>query len=96
MRYLIKLNKIVELITILLRMEDLPKHPIVSIVAPSLKLDDMKGTEEALNSFYVPYEISIVAAHRAPKMTIDFATGVESKGIEVIIAGGAGSARSKV
>ncbi len=52
----------------------------------------MKGTEEVLNSFYVPYEISIVAAHRAPKMTFDFATGVESKGIEVIIAGGAGSA----
>lgn len=48
-------------------MEDLPKHPIVSIVAPSLKLlDDMKGTGEALNSFYLPYEISIVAAHRAP------------------------------
>jgi 5-(carboxyamino)imidazole ribonucleotide mutase len=93
MRYFIKLNKIVELITTLLRMKDLPKHPIVSIVAPSLiLLDNMKGTEEALNSFYVPYEISIVAAHRAPKMTIDFATGVESKGIEVIIAGGAGSA----
>ncbi len=42
-------------------MKDLPKHPIVSVVAPSLKLlDDMKGTEEALNSFYVPYEISMV------------------------------------
>jgi 5-(carboxyamino)imidazole ribonucleotide mutase len=90
---IIKLNKIVELIATLLRMEDIPKHPIVSVVAPSLKLlDDMKGTEEALNCFYVPYELSIVAAHRAPKMTIDFATGVESKGIEVIIAGGAGSA----
>lgn len=46
----------------------------------------MKGAEEALNCFYVPYELSIVAAHRTPKMTIDFATGVESKGIEVIIA----------
>lgn len=64
---IIKLNKIVKLITTLLRMEGLPKHPIVSIVAPSLKLlDDMKGTGEALNSFYLPYEISIVAAHRAP------------------------------
>jgi hypothetical protein len=42
---IIKLNKIVKLITTLLRMEDLPKHPSVSNVAPSLKLlDDMKGT----------------------------------------------------
>lgn len=87
------LIKIVKLITTLLRMEDLTKHPIVSVVAPSLKLlDDMKGTIVALNFFYVSYEVSIVAAHRAPKMTIDFATGVESKGIEVIIVGGAGSA----
>jgi 5-(carboxyamino)imidazole ribonucleotide mutase len=74
-------------------MEDLPKHRIVSIAAPSIKLlDDMKEAEIALDSFHIPYEISIVAAHRAPNKTVEFAAELESKGIEVVIAGGAGSA----
>jgi 5-(carboxyamino)imidazole ribonucleotide mutase len=84
---------IIRLVKILLGMVDVPKHPIVSIASPSLKLlNDMKETEVVLNSFHVPYEIAIVAAHRAPRKTVDFASKLESRGIEVIIAGGSGSA----
>ena len=65
----------------------------VSIVAPSLKLlDKMKDAITVLDSFQVPYSIAIVAAHRAPRKTLQFISEVETNGTEVIIAGGAGSA----
>lgn len=68
-------------------------HALVSIASPSPKLlDDMKDAIAALDSFQIPYELSIVAAHRAPKKTLRFAAELESKGIEVVIACGAGSA----
>jgi 5-(carboxyamino)imidazole ribonucleotide mutase len=66
---------------------------LVSIVAPSLKLlDKMKDAVAVLDRFQVPYNMSIVAAHRAPKKTLKFVSDLETHGIEVIIAGGAGSA----
>ena len=66
---------------------------LVSIVAPSLKLlDKMKDAVAVLDTFQVPYSMSIVAAHRAPKKTLKFVSDLETNGIEVIIAGGAGSA----
>ena len=66
---------------------------LVSIVAPSLKLlDKMKDAVTVLDTFQVPYSMSIVAAHRAPTKTLKFVSDLETHGIEVIIAGGAGSA----
>jgi 5-(carboxyamino)imidazole ribonucleotide mutase len=65
----------------------------VSIVAPSLKLlDKMKDAITVLDAFQVPYNMSIVAAHRAPRKTLKFVSDLETNGTEVIIAGGAGSA----
>jgi phosphoribosylaminoimidazole carboxylase PurE protein len=66
---------------------------LVSVVAPSLKLlDKMIDAITVLNTFQVPYSRSIVAAHRAPKKTLEFVSKLETNGTEVIIAGGAGSA----
>src|SRR5918992_1230554 len=66
---------------------------LVSIVAPSLKLlDKMKDAIIVLDEFQVPYNIAIVAAHRAPRKTLKFVSDLETSGTEVIIAGGAGSA----
>ena len=66
---------------------------LVSIVAPSLKLlDKMKDAITVLDSFQVPYSLAIVAAHRAPRKMLKFVSDLETNGIEVIIAGGAGSA----
>jgi len=66
---------------------------LVSIVAPSLKLlDKMKDAITVLDAFQVPYSIAIVAAHRAPRKMLRFVSDLETKGTEVIIAGGAGSA----
>jgi 5-(carboxyamino)imidazole ribonucleotide mutase len=67
--------------------------PLVSIVAPSLKLlDKMKDAITVLDSFQVPYSVAIAAAHRAPRKMLKFVSDLETNGTEVIIAGGAGSA----
>lgn len=66
---------------------------MVSIVVPSLKLyEDLKGAKVALDCFGIQSEVCIVAAHWAPKKTLRFIAELESKGVEVIIAGADGSA----
>lgn len=68
-------------------------HNVVSVAAPSIELlDKIKETREVLDYFGIPYEISIVAAHRAPKKALKYIEELEAKGIEVVIACGSGSA----
>jgi 5-(carboxyamino)imidazole ribonucleotide mutase len=68
-------------------------HSVVSIAAPSiLLLNGVKDLIPVLESFKIPYETSIVAAHRAPNKTLRYIQKLEEKGIEVIIACGSGSA----
>lgn len=65
----------------------------VSIAVPSLKLlEYLMDAKNVLDSFGVQNEVSIVAAHWAPKKTLRFIAELESKGIEVIIAAADGSA----
>ena len=52
----------------------------------------MQEAAEALQSLGVPYEISIVSAHRTPERMFEYATTAESRGIKVIIAGAGGAA----
>ena len=66
---------------------------LVSVVAPSLKLlGKMMDAVTVLKTFHVPYSITILAAHRAPRKTLKFISDLKTSGTEVIIAGGAGSA----
>ncbi|MGH9876659.1 MAG: 5-(carboxyamino)imidazole ribonucleotide mutase [Nitrososphaerales archaeon] len=65
----------------------------VSIAVPSLKLlEYLMDAKTVLDSFGVENEVSIVAAHWAPKKTLRFIAELESKGVEVVIAGADGSA----
>jgi 5-(carboxyamino)imidazole ribonucleotide mutase len=69
------------------------KKPLVAIAAPSAKLlDEIKDTKGVLDSFGILNEITIVAAHRSPKKTLRFVEQIESKGVDVVIAAGNGSA----
>ena len=73
--------------------EKLTKSIAVSISVPSLKLlDYLMDAKAVLDSFGIDNEVSIVAAHWAPKKTLRFIADLESKGVEVIIAGADGSA----
>lgn len=68
-------------------------HTLVSVVAPSIELfNKIHGACSVLENFGIPYETSIVAAHRSPNRAIKYASSLEVRGIEVVLACGTGSA----
>ncbi|MFN4197001.1 MAG: 5-(carboxyamino)imidazole ribonucleotide mutase [Caldimicrobium sp.] len=62
------------------------------IMGSDSDLPVMKEAAEVLENFGVPYEITIISAHRTPHKTYEYAATAEERGIEVIIAGAGGSA----
>ena len=52
----------------------------------------MAEAAEALEELGVPYEITIVSAHRTPHRMLAYAEAARSKGLQVIIAGAGGAA----
>ncbi|GAA0597389.1 5-(carboxyamino)imidazole ribonucleotide mutase [Kutzneria viridogrisea] len=52
----------------------------------------MKAATEALTEFEVPFEVSVVSAHRTPQRMLDYARDAADRGIRVIIAGAGGAA----
>lgn len=69
------------------------KKPLVGIIMGSdSDLGTMQETAEMLKEFEIPYEISIVSAHRTPKRMFEYAATADERGIEVIIAGAGGAA----
>jgi 5-(carboxyamino)imidazole ribonucleotide mutase len=54
--------------------------------------ETMKHTCSILESLGVPYEKTVISAHRTPDYMFQFAEKAKSRGIEVIIAGAGGAA----
>ncbi len=66
---------------------------LVSIAAPSRKLlSHLIDAKHILNSLGVGTQISIVAAHWAPKKTLRYIAELDASGVDVVIAGADGSA----
>jgi len=69
------------------------EYPLVSIIMGSdSDLSVMHQAEEMMLYFEIPYEITIISAHRTPERMVDFAKTAHLKGIKVIIAGAGGAA----
>lgn len=69
------------------------KNPRVSIIMGSdSDLKVMQQAAEILKEFKVPYEITVVSAHRTPQRMYDFAKEAARRGVQVIIAGAGGAA----
>lgn len=67
--------------------------PLVSIIMGSdSDLPIMSQAADILQYFEVPYEMTVVSAHRTPKRMFDFAENAHLRGIKVIIAGAGGAA----
>jgi 5-(carboxyamino)imidazole ribonucleotide mutase len=45
-----------------------------------------------LDQLKVPYEVSVVSAHRTPDLLIEYAASAEGRGLKVIVAGAGGAA----
>jgi 5-(carboxyamino)imidazole ribonucleotide mutase len=54
--------------------------------------ETMKQACDVLERFGVPYDKRVLSAHRTPAQAIEFASGAEGRGIEVIIAAAGGAA----
>ncbi len=67
--------------------------PLVSIIMGSdSDLYIMQEAGKVLKEFKIPFEITIVSAHRTPKRLFEFAEKAHQRGIQVIIAGAGGAA----
>jgi len=52
----------------------------------------MMEAAKILEEFGIEHEIKIISAHRTPHLALNYATGAEDNGIEVIIGGAGGAA----
>ncbi|MFN7119001.1 MAG: 5-(carboxyamino)imidazole ribonucleotide mutase [Saprospiraceae bacterium] len=66
---------------------------MVSIIMGSdSDLPVMRQAADFLQDLNIPFEISIVSAHRTPERMFDFAKNAHHRGVKVIIAGAGGAA----
>lgn len=67
--------------------------PLIGIIMGSQSdLRIMKDAAEVLEELNVPYELTIVSAHRTPQRLMDYANSARSRGLKVIVAGAGGAA----
>jgi 5-(carboxyamino)imidazole ribonucleotide mutase len=62
------------------------------IMGSNSDLGIMKEAAEILEKLKVPFEITVVSAHRTPERMFEYASKAVSKGLKVIIAGAGGAA----
>lgn len=68
-------------------------QPQVAIIMGSdSDLNIMQEAAEILKHFGIPYELTVVSAHRTPNRMFQFAASAADRGIKVIIAGAGGAA----
>jgi 5-(carboxyamino)imidazole ribonucleotide mutase len=68
-------------------------QPVVGIIMGSdSDLPVMQGAAEMLQEFDVPFELTIVSAHRTPDRLYEYARTARERGLRVVIAGAGGAA----
>ena len=70
----------------------LTKAQIGIIMGSDSDLPVMQGAADILAEMEIPYEMTIVSAHRTPKRLYDYAQNALERGLKVIIAGAGGAA----
>ena len=69
------------------------EKPKVSIIMGSdSDLPIMQQAAVILKSMNIPFELTIVSAHRTPKRLVEFSENAHKRGVEVVIAGAGGAA----
>lgn len=67
--------------------------PAIGIIMGSQSdLRIMKEAAEVLEELSIPFELTVVSAHRTPLRMVEYAEKARTKGIKVIIAGAGGAA----
>lgn len=68
------------------------KAAIGIIMGSQSDLKIMKEAAEVLEELTIPFELTVVSAHRTPMRMVKYAEEARAKGIKVIIAGAGGAA----
>ena len=67
--------------------------PLVGIIMGSdSDLTIMQDAASMLTQFNIPFELTVVSAHRTPIRMVEYATAAKQRGLQVIIAGAGGAA----
>ncbi|MFN6090311.1 MAG: 5-(carboxyamino)imidazole ribonucleotide mutase [Cyclobacteriaceae bacterium] len=67
--------------------------PVVGIIMGSQSdLKIMKEAADFLEELEIPFEITIVSAHRTPERMVSYASSAKARGLKVIVAGAGGAA----
>lgn len=67
--------------------------PVVGIIMGSQSdLKVMKEAAEFLEDMKIPFELTVVSAHRTPQRMVDYGATARSRGLKVIVAGAGGAA----
>jgi len=67
--------------------------PLVGIIMGSQSdLNVMREAAEFLEELKIPFELTIVSAHRTPLRMIEYASTARKRGLKVIVAGAGGAA----
>lgn len=62
------------------------------IMGSQSDLPIMEQAADFLKNLEIPYELTVVSAHRTPERMLDYAKSAKNRGIKVIIAGAGGAA----
>lgn len=62
------------------------------IMGSQSDLPVMEKAAEFLKSLEIPYELTVVSAHRTPERMLEYAKTAQQRGLKVIIAGAGGAA----
>ena len=67
--------------------------PLVGLVMGSRSDEPfLEETRKALEDLGVPYEVSVLSAHRTPARVMEYGKGAQERGLEVLIGAAGGSA----
>ena len=69
-----------------------PAPRVGIIMGSDSDLPVMQAAADVLDELQVPYEMTIVSAHRTPKRLYDYAESAAGRGLQVVIAGAGGAA----
>lgn len=67
-------------------------NQVAIIMGSDSDLPVMQPAAELLKSFGIPFELTIVSAHRTPQRLVSYALKAKERGFKVIIAGAGGAA----
>ena len=67
--------------------------PLVGIIMGSdSDLSVMQAAADILKYFEIPFELTVVSAHRTPQRMFEYAETIRQRGVKVVIAGAGGAA----